>query len=163
MGADKKIFLKRTQPISQSQLRGSQKNNQKHTQTSLETLGTRLERLGHKAEASTKELGQQQRRLRPTGSTDTSDRVTLNLPKPHWVTWAQVTGSTYPLRSPGTSVRITRDIPENCPRIRPKRSINGSPKPLGFLRRNFREMMNTPRRSYAPKIMASNTLQLPKS
>jgi hypothetical protein len=53
-----KFFLKRTQPISQSQLRGSHTNKWKHTQTSLETLWTKLERLGSKAEASTKELEQ---------------------------------------------------------------------------------------------------------
>jgi hypothetical protein len=45
----------------------------------------------------------------------------------------------------------------------PKLSIDGSPKPLGVLRRNFGEMMNTPRRGYALKITASNFLQLPES
>jgi hypothetical protein len=73
-------------------------NKQRHTQTSLDTLGARLERLGSKAEASTKELEQQRRRLRPTGSTGTGDWVTLSLTEPHRVTGAQVTGSTYPLR-----------------------------------------------------------------
>jgi hypothetical protein len=97
MGADKNFFLKRTRPISQSQLRVSHSNKRKHTQISLDTLGTRLERLGSKAEASTKELEQQQRRLRPTGSTRTTDRVTPSLTEPHRVTQAQVTGSTYPL------------------------------------------------------------------
>jgi hypothetical protein len=42
-----------------------------------------------------KELELQRRRLRPTGSTGTSDRVTLSLTEPHRVTRAQVTGSTY--------------------------------------------------------------------
>jgi hypothetical protein len=45
----------------------------------------------------------------------------------------------------------------------PQTSIDGSPKPQGVLRRNFGEMMNTPRRGYAPKITASNILQLPES
>jgi hypothetical protein len=48
------------------------------------------------------------------------------------------------------------------PRDNSKLSINGSPKPLGALRQNFGEMMNTPRRGYAPKITASNSLQLPE-
>jgi hypothetical protein len=73
-------------------------NKWKHTQTSLETLGTKLESLGSKAEASTKELEQQRGRLRPTGSTGTSDRVTLSLLELHQVTQAQVSGSTYPFR-----------------------------------------------------------------
>jgi hypothetical protein len=98
MGADKKFFLKRTRPISQSRLRGSHTNKRKHTQTSLETLETKHEMLVSKAEASTKELEQKRGRLRPTGSTGTSDRVTLSILEPQWVTWAQVSGSTYPLR-----------------------------------------------------------------
>jgi hypothetical protein len=49
------------------------------------------------------------------------------------------------------------------PRVNSKLSIDGSPKPLGALRRNFGEMMNTPRRGYAPKITASNSLQPPDS
>jgi hypothetical protein len=72
-------------------------------------------------------------------------------------------GQPIPSGSPGTSDQITRDSPENCLRIRPKISINGSPKELGALRRNLGEMMNTPRRGYAQKIMASNSLQLPES
>jgi hypothetical protein len=31
------------------------------------------------------------------------------------------------------------------------------------MRGNFEEMMNTPRRGYAPKITVSNSLQLPES
>jgi hypothetical protein len=49
------------------------------------------------------------------------------------------------------------------PRVNSKLSIDGSPKPLGALRRNFGEMMSTPRTGYAPKITASNSLQLSKS
>jgi hypothetical protein len=67
---------------------------------------------------------------------------------------------TTPFGPPGTGDPITRDSPENCPRIRPKLSIKGSPKPLGVLRQNFGEMMNTPTKGYAPKIMVSNSLQL---
>jgi hypothetical protein len=52
---------------------------------------------------------------------------------------------------------------KKCPRDNSKLSIEGSPKPLGALRRNFGEMMNTPKRGYAPKITASNSLQLPES
>jgi hypothetical protein len=48
------------------------------------------------------------------------------------------------------------------PRNSPKLSIDGSPKPLGVLRRNFGEMMNTTRRGYAQTITASNFLQLPE-
>jgi hypothetical protein len=70
---------------------------------------------------------------------------------------------TTPSGSPGTSDQITQDNPKNCLRIHPKLSINGSPKPLGVLRRNFGAMMNTPRRGYSPKITASNFLQLPES
>jgi hypothetical protein len=50
MGADKNSFSKEL-----SQLRGSHTNKWKHTQTSLETLGTKLERLRSKAEANTEE------------------------------------------------------------------------------------------------------------
>jgi hypothetical protein len=50
-----KFFLKRTRPISQSQLRGSHTNKRNHTQTTLETLGTKLEKLGSKAEARWKQ------------------------------------------------------------------------------------------------------------
>jgi hypothetical protein len=49
------------------------------------------------------------------------------------------------------------------PRDNSKLLIDGSPKALGALRRNFGEMMNTSRRGYAPKITASNSLQLPES
>jgi hypothetical protein len=97
MGANKISFSKELglYPNRNSE---SHTNKRKHTQTSLDTLGTNLERLGSKEEASTKELEQHRRRLRPTGSTGTSDRVTLSLTQPHRVTQAQVTGSTYPLR-----------------------------------------------------------------
>jgi hypothetical protein len=56
--------------MSQSQLQGLHTIKWKHTQISLKTLGTKLESLGSKAEASMKELEQQRGRLRPTGSTD---------------------------------------------------------------------------------------------
>jgi hypothetical protein len=39
----------------------------------------------------------------------------------------------------------------------------GYARPLGVLRRNIGEMMNTPRGRYAPKISASNSLQLSES
>jgi hypothetical protein len=51
-----------------------------------------------------------------------------------------------------TPTQITWDSLENCPQIHHKHSISGSPKPLGVLRRNFGEMMNTPRRGYALKL-----------
>jgi hypothetical protein len=114
-----KFFLKRTRPISQLQLRESHANKRKHTQTFLETLGTRLEWLGSKAEASTKELEQQRRRLRPTRSTGTSDLVTLSLTEPHRVTRAQMTGSTYPLQVTWhkwpNHLRQPRKLPANPP------------------------------------------------
>jgi hypothetical protein len=47
--------------------------------------------------------------------------------------------------------------------VNSKLLIDGSPKSLGALRRNFGEMMNTPRRGYAPKIMASNSIQFSES
>jgi hypothetical protein len=40
---------------------------------------------------------------------------------------------------------------KNRRRVNSKVSVDGSPKPLGALRRNFAEMMNTPRSGYAPK------------
>jgi hypothetical protein len=162
MGADKISFSKELglYPNHNSE---SRTNKRKNTQSSLDTLATNLERLGSKAEASTKELEQQRRRLRPTGSTGTSGRVTQSLTEPHRVTREEVIGSTNPLWVTRHKIWITRDSPKNSQRIRPELSINGSPKPLGVLRRNFGEMMNTPRRGYAPKITASNFLQLSES
>jgi hypothetical protein len=87
-----------TQPVSQYQLRGSHTIKREHTKTSLETLGTTLEKLINKAEASKKELEQQRGKLRPTGSTATSERISLSLPEPHQVTRAEVSGSTNHLR-----------------------------------------------------------------
>jgi hypothetical protein len=120
MGVDKNSFSKEIglYPNRNSE---SHMNKWKHTQTSLDTLGTNLERLGSKAEASTKELEQQRRRLRPTVSTGTSDRVTLCLTEPHrdrpgtsdWVNLppsghlAQETGS------PGTAQKTAREFTPN--------------------------------------------------
>jgi hypothetical protein len=121
-------------------------NKWEHTQTSLKTLGTKLEMLGSKAKASTKELKQQRGSLRPTGSTGhkcpghpeasraapshPATSVRVNLPPSGYLT---------------TSVRITQGSPENGPRIHPKLSIDGSPKPLGVLRRNLGEMRICPK------------------
>jgi hypothetical protein len=57
MGADKNSFSKEfvLYPNRNSE---SHTNKRKHTQTSLDTLGTKLERLGTKAEANMKELEQ---------------------------------------------------------------------------------------------------------
>jgi hypothetical protein len=57
MGADKNSFSKEfgLYPNRNSE---SHTNKRKHTQTSLDTLGTKLERLGSKAEANAKELEQ---------------------------------------------------------------------------------------------------------
>jgi hypothetical protein len=68
-----------------------------------------------------------------------------------------------PTRSSALKVGSSEAAQKNRPRVNSKLSIDGSPKPLGDLRRNFGEMMNTPRRGYAPKIIASNSLQLPES
>jgi hypothetical protein len=167
MGADKKFFLKRTRPISQSQLRGSHTNKRKHTQTSLETLGTKLERLGSKVEASTKE-GQTKTRL------PDPYRIIRNQPPDHPGANRTVLGhpvltsrSSYSQQcytsSPGPYLRIILDNPENSLRNSPKLSIDGSPKPLGVLRQNFWEMKSTSKGRYAPKISDSSSLQLPES
>jgi hypothetical protein len=57
MGADKNSFLEELDlyPNPNSELHT---NKRKHTQTSLDTLETKLERVGSKAEANTKELEQ---------------------------------------------------------------------------------------------------------
>jgi hypothetical protein len=57
MGADKNSFSKELglYPNRNSE---SHTNKRKHTQTSLDTLGTKLERLGGKAEANMKGLEQ---------------------------------------------------------------------------------------------------------
>jgi hypothetical protein len=57
MGADKNSFSEELglYPNRNSE---SHTNKRKHTQTSLDALGTKLERLGSKAKANTKELEQ---------------------------------------------------------------------------------------------------------
>jgi hypothetical protein len=57
MGADKNSFSEELDlyPNRNSE---SHTNKEKHTQTSLDTLGTKLERLGSKAKANTKGLEQ---------------------------------------------------------------------------------------------------------
>ena len=127
--------------------------------------------LRNKAWKARKQSGSKHERARATKQKAESYRIILSL------------GSDHPLASragpghPGTSSRITRPpsghpgtwagspktAQKNNPRNRLKLSIDGSPKPLGVLRRNFGEMMNTPRRGYAPKISVSNSLQLPES
>jgi hypothetical protein len=66
-----------------------------------------------------------------------------------------------PIRTYSLRVGTSWTAQKKRPRDNSKLSIDGSPKPLGALRRNFGEMMNTPRRGYAPKLTASNSLQLP--
>jgi hypothetical protein len=83
-------------------------NKQKHTQTSLETLGTKLERLGSKVEESTKQLG-----------------------------------SIYPFGLPVHKCLDQPGQPKKLLVYSPRFSIDGSPIPLGVLRRNFGDMMNT--------------------
>jgi hypothetical protein len=62
----------------------------------------------------------------------------------------------------GRSTRCESAQPRN-PRTNLQLAIDGSPKPQWVLRRNFREMMSTQKWRYAPKITASNSLQLPES
>jgi hypothetical protein len=49
------------------------------------------------------------------------------------------------------------------PRNSPKLPIDGSPKPLRVSRWNFGDTMGTPKGRYAPKILASNSPQIPES
>jgi hypothetical protein len=118
MGVDKNSFSKEL-GLYPSHNSESHTNKWKHTQTSLNTLGTKLERLGSKVEASTKEHERQRRRLRPTGSTSTSDRVTLSLTEPHRVIEHKSLEQPTPFGSPGTSDWITWDNPENCREFAP--------------------------------------------
>jgi hypothetical protein len=61
-------------------------NKRKHTQISLETLGTKLKRLKSKAEANTEEDGPKQSYQTPTGSSGTNLRITREITVPYRVT-----------------------------------------------------------------------------
>jgi hypothetical protein len=161
-GSRYKFFLKRTRPISQSQLRGSHTNKWKHTQTSLDTLGTKLERLRSKAGAKTKELEQHRGRQRPTISTSRKVWVTLRKTEPHQVTRPQIpdqptpSGRQVPFFGPGTAQETARELASNF------RSMD-LPNHLEF-RDETLWRWYTPQGEDMPlKISASNSLQLPKS
>jgi hypothetical protein len=119
-GSRYKNFLKRTRPISQSQLRVTHKQEEAHTNLSWYLM--------NKAWKARKQGGSKHER------TWAINEEGWDLPgQPTQVTgspWAlqSRTGSPghkwpdqpTPFGSPGTSDRITRDSPENCPRNRPK-------------------------------------------
>jgi hypothetical protein len=79
------------------------------------------------------------------------------------------TKNSWAVRNLVDSSRLPRGRSTTCESAQPRNTrnnlkipIDGSPKPQGVLRRNFGEMMNTPKRGYAPKSTASNILQLPE-
>jgi hypothetical protein len=147
MGADKNSSSKSSAYVPIATPRVTHKQAEGSTHVSRDPR-TRIEKLGHKMEATANKTEQNRTLQQPTGTYD--QEVRTSGPRPR-LNRRYCQNFWPPSRTYNLWVGTSWTAQKKRPWVNSKLSIDGSPKLVGSLRRNFGEMMNTPRRGYTPK------------